>query len=424
MNFIPYFFLFLYLINYSNEEKIVEINFFQDFTYKGESDFSELIKNNLFTTFLLGSNNKKVDIKLSFDTPYFSISYNYVENSTTLRPNEPHFTYYSKTEFYSAQKSEEKIKLNEEITIDDFKFICDQFGGEKLGLNLNIENNELEDFTFIKELLRNKLIETHDIKILYNENNFISGKIIFGAPAKYTIPMHVEKITIFCFKMDTITYQGEDYTTEVGIDFNSAGIVAPSSFYDRLDQFFEPYMNNNTCKYIVLPKFYESSIFCYDNFTNIENFGKIYFVINDFNFKYTFILEGKELFKKVNNGYLFLIRSFVYYTADKWVLGSPFFGKYPITFNLKKYLIGFDINKENIIEDESNNNSDNILPWILVAIFGLLFILVIAFNIYFFLLKKQRKIRANELDEEILYNPENEEYKSENKNDYKVIFDN
>ena len=93
MNFIPYFFLFLYLINYSNEEKIVEINFFQDFTYKGESDFSELIKNNLFTTFLLGSNNKKVDIKLSFDTPYFSISYNYVENSTTLRPNEPHFTY-------------------------------------------------------------------------------------------------------------------------------------------------------------------------------------------------------------------------------------------------------------------------------------------------------------------------------------------
>ena len=424
MNFIPYFFLFLYLINYSNEEKIVEINFFQDFTYKGESDFSELIKNNLFTTFLLGSNNKKVDIKLSFDTPYFSISYNYVENSTTLRPNEPDFTYYGKTEFFRAQKSEEKIKLNEEITIDDFKFICDQFGGEKLGLNLNIDNNELEDFTFIKELLRNKLIETHDIKILYNENNFTSGKIIFGAPAKYTIQMHVEKITIFCFKMDTITYQGEDYTTEVGIDFNSAGIVAPSSFYDRLDKFFEPYMNNNTCKYIVLPKFYESSIFCYDNFTNIENFGKIYFEIKDFYFKYTFILEGKELFKKVNNGYLFLIRSFVYYTADKWVLGLPFFGKYPITFNLKKYKIGFDINKENIIEDESNNNSDNILPWILVAIFGLLFIFVIAFNIYFFLLKKQRKIRANELDEDIIYNPEKEEYKSENKNDYKVIFDN
>jgi hypothetical protein len=276
----------------------------------------------------------------------------------------------------------------------------------------------------MKELIRNNLIVTHDIKILYNDNNFTSGKIIFGVSAKYTIPMHVEKTTVFCFKMDKITYQEEDYTTEVGIDFNSAGIVAPSSFYERLDKFFEPYMNNNTCKYIILPKNYESSIFCYDNFTHIENFGKIYFTINDFNFKYTFILEGKELFKKVNNGYLFMIRSYVYYTADKWVLGLPFFGKYPITFNLKKNLIGFDINKENIDEGESNINKVNILPWILVAVFAILLILVIAFNIYFFSHKKQRRIRANELDDEIIYNPQKDEYKYENKCDYKVILDN
>ena len=424
MNFISFFFPFLYLIYFSNEEKIVEISFFQDLTYKGESDFSELIKNNIYTTFFIGYNNKKVDIKLSFDTPYFSIPYNYVENSTTLRLLEPDFTFYGSTEFYKAQKSEEKIKINKEITIDVFKFICNEFGGVKLGLNINIENNELEDFTFMKELIRNNLIETHDIKILYNDNNFTSGKIIFGASAKYTIPMHVEKTTVFCFKMDKITYEGEDYTTEVGIDFNSAGIVAPSSFYERLDQFFEPHMNNNTCKYIILPKNYESSIFCYDNFTHIENFGKIYFTINDFNFKYTFILEGKELFKKVNNGYLFMIRSYVYYTADKWVLGLPFFGKYPITFNLKKNLIGFDINKENIDEDESNNNKENILPWILVAVFGILLILVIAFNIYFFSHKKQRRIRANELDDEIIYNPQKDEYKYGNKCDYKVILDN
>ena len=59
-----------------------------------------------------------------------------------------------------------------------------------------------------------------------------------------------------------------------------------------------------------------------------------------------------------------------------------------------------------------------------MVVFGLLFIFVIAFNIYIFLLKKQRKIRANELDEDILYNPEKDEYKYENKNVYKVILDN
>ena len=85
----------------------------------------------------------------------------------------------------------------------------------------------------------------------------------------------------------------------------------------------------------------------------------------------------------------------------------PFFGKYPVTFNLKKKLIGFDINKEKIIEDKSNNNS--LVAWILLGILGLLFILIISFNIYFFMYKRKRKIRANELDENIVYKEKNDE---------------
>ena len=166
-------------------------------------------------------------------------------------------------------------------------------------------------------------------------------------------------------------------------------------------------MNNNTCKYIILQKYYESSIFCFDNFTYIENFGNIFFIINDFNLKYSFVLEGKELFMKVNNGYLFLIRSFVYSTIDKWVLGLPFFGKYPITLNLEKKLIGFDINEEK--NDDKSSNNDSILPWILLGVLGFIFILIIVFNIYIFICKKQRKLRANELDENIIYNEKKEE---------------
>ena len=122
---------------------------------------------------------------------------------------------------------------------------------------------------------------------------------------------------------------------------------------------------------------------------------------------HTFVLEAKELFLKVKGGYLFLIRSFAFYTGENWVLGLPFFGKYPVTFNLKKKLIGFDINKEKIIEDKSNNNS--LVAWILLGILGLLFILIISFNIYFFMYKRKRKIRANELDENIVYKEKNDE---------------
>ena len=46
-----------------------------------------------------------------------------------------------------------------------------------------------------------------------------------------------------------------------------------------------------------------------------------------------------------------------------------------VTFNLKKKLIGFDINKEKIIEDKSNNNS--LVAWILLGILGLIINLLI-----------------------------------------------
>ena len=338
--------------------------------------------------------------------PYFSISYEDVENSQTYKALEPNFTFYSRTIFLLAQKAEEKIKLNEKVTIDNFRFISDKQGQVNLGLNLNFENEELKDFNFIKELIRNNLIETKDIKIQYNKNNLSEGKIIFGLTPKYTISMHIEELSIFCFRLDQIIYKDKDYTTEIGIDFYSSGIIAPASFYKEIvEKFFDPFIKNNTCKYIIIPKTYDSTIFCNKDFNSIEKFAKIYFNINDFEFKYSFILEGKELFMKVNNGYLFLIRTYLYYTANKWVLGLPFFGKYPVSFNLDKNLIGFDINKNNK-DNKGNNNS--ITTWILLgALFALILIIVI--NLYNFVFKKTRKVRANELVEDIIYSEKKDE---------------
>ena len=406
MNNIFFLLIFLFFLKYGKPQKTVEINFYRNISKKDEPNFSELIKNNIYTSFELGSSQKKVNFPINFGTPYFSISLNELENSQTYTALEPNFTFFSKTEFVSAQKAEEKIKINEKISIDDFKFLCDKKGKTKFGINLNYDNEEIKDFIFIKELLRKNLIETQDIKILYNENNFNLGKIIFGASPQYKIPMHVEQITIFCFRVSQVTYQGEDFTTEIALDFNSAGIVAPAPVYKIFEKFFEPFMKNNTCKYIILPNSYDSSIFCNESFDSFEQFGKIYFNLNDFNFKHSFILEGKELFLKIKDGYIFLIRTYLYYTAEKWVLGLPFFGKYPVTFNLEKKMIGFDIN--NVIKDvDDNNNKENnrsITTWILLSILIVLIIIVIIFNIYFFSHRKKRKVRANELDENIIYN--------------------
>ena len=93
----------------------------------------------------------------------------------------------------------------------------------------------------------------------------------------------------------------------------------------------------------------------------------------------------------------------------------PFFGKYPVTwkypvtFNLEKNLLGFDIkiNKDDNNGDKSNK--DSYISWILLGILGLLFILIIGFNVYYFVFKKKRTIRANELDEDIVYSAKKDE---------------
>ena len=128
------FYLVIYInfLKYVYLEKVVELNFYRNLLYKNDSDFSELIKNRLYITLEVGSNYRKVDFQLIFHSPYFSVSSQDLDNSTTFRPFQSDFSFYSRTEFNYAQISEEKIKLNDKITINDFKIISDKFGTGKL----------------------------------------------------------------------------------------------------------------------------------------------------------------------------------------------------------------------------------------------------------------------------------------------------
>ena len=158
MNYFFFLLNFIFILKPIKPEKIVEINFYRNLTFKNTSDFLELITNKLYVTISFGSNQRKIDLPIVFYTPYFSIGSKYSENSSTYKALEPNYTFYSVTEFYSAQKAEERIKLNEQINIDNFKFISDGFGEGELGLNFNFQNNDLLDFNFLKELIRNDLI--------------------------------------------------------------------------------------------------------------------------------------------------------------------------------------------------------------------------------------------------------------------------
>ena len=153
MNYFFFILNFIFIFKSIKPGKTVEIDFFRKLSNKNSIYYSELIKFILYVTFRIGSNKKNIDLEIAFHAPYFSISSNDVENSSTYKALELDYTFYSKTEFNYAQKAEEKIDINEKISIDDFKFISDAFGEGKLGLNLNFDNSQLLDFNFIKELI-------------------------------------------------------------------------------------------------------------------------------------------------------------------------------------------------------------------------------------------------------------------------------
>ena len=71
-----FFFLlnFIFILKSIKPEKLVEINFYRNLTFKNASDYLELITNKLYVTISFGSNHKKIDLPIVFYTPYFSIA--------------------------------------------------------------------------------------------------------------------------------------------------------------------------------------------------------------------------------------------------------------------------------------------------------------------------------------------------------------
>ena len=80
--------------------------------------------------------------------------------------------------------------------------------------------------------------------------------------------------------------------------------------------------------------------------------------------------------------------------AIDWKLGLPFFRKYNFfVFDIDKKTIGI----------YTKNNGFNFVIWDLLIIFLIIVIIIMGWVIYYLLSKKQRKIRANELDEQFEY---------------------
>ena len=117
------------------------------------------------------------------------------------------------------------------------------------------------------------------------------------------------------------------------------------------------------------------------------------FYVKDINF--TFSLTEEDLFYELDGKKYFLVL-FQNLESDyyQWILGKPF---------LKKYQMVFDIDKKTIGTYKAKKSSGLGYWWI--AIVGFVVVIGLLAYIISFVLKKPRKKRATELDDDFDYTP-------------------
>ena len=116
---------------------------------------------------------------------------------------------------------------------------------------------------------------------------------------------------------------------------------------------------------------------------------------------YNFTFNSNDLFTIIPDNKRILFNIDFIYNSKRWILGKPFFKKYQLVFNSDSNLIRHYV--ENIFENKEKNNKGNSFKIILI-----IFLVIIAFLVGIIFgralcSKFNRKIRANELEDNFTY---------------------
>ena len=216
---------------------------------------------------------------------------------------------------------------------------------------------------------------------------------------------------------------------------NNYNIINTYHYNIIKENFFKKYISSNICleKTLTLSSgLKEYLIICNPSMkNNLKYFPTLYFF--NIKFEYTFNLDYNDLFIEINNKIYFLIVG-KDMESNIWNLGKIFMKKYPFIFNEDKKTISFVYLNKFIKKDDKDKdmpNTDNtdanekseennskvkqffkdyylLIILIICVILGIIFGIYIGAKIW-----KKRRVRANELDDNVDY--------TENENNYKHI---
>ena len=201
------------------------------------------------------------------------------------------------------------------------------------------------------------------------------------------------------------------------IHFNLGLFIGPNELIELLDkEFFNDYINKNICFKEQYDNEQNTFYYC-KNTKNFDatKFKTIYLKCNDL--ENIFELNYKDLFYYKDDLVYFLM-IFKKYNQGNYILGEIFLKKYSLFFNQDSKTIGYYKNIQETNENNEQKFSFSLTHILLLLI--LISIIVVGIIIFFYKNNKNRKIRANELDDNYEYTAEKDASK-ENKNKNKLI---
>ena len=302
---------------------------------------------------------------------------------------------------------------------------------------------------FISDLKKNEEINGYDFTFKYTNKLEDKGELIIGdLPYIYDSNNYQEKnmrsaklnkdLTIkWSLEFDVIISSKKNNQNDYYLELNEISyfyieeyfITGSNIYFNYIEEnFFKKYIENNKCKRGIHKKQNNDNnffhILCYiDN----ENERKEFFdefptlILYQKEMDFRFKLNASDLFTIIPDGKRILFNIDFTYNSNKWILGKHFFKKYQLFFNSDSNLISYFIQTsdlENNIEITAKNGKG----WKIVLI---ILLIIVAFSIGIIFgralcAKYNRKIRANELEDNYSY-VANDNKKNDNNNDLKGL---
>ena len=396
---------------------------FKKSTKENKSYPENLLQNDLEITLKIGTPPQSVDLNLRSRIYTFFVTSSQVnlpyklfneKESTSLVQISKKETNFTNMEYSKGLKISESIYINDK----ELKGITLMLGTElaynecgALGLRLINSHESSNDLSFIYQIKKYANLDSYTFTLKYKNDE--EGDLIIGAyPHVYDNKFNEKNFFYskagsnkngvnWVLNFDIIKYNNK--SVNVGskkslINIEYGLIQAPFKYKN----YFKNNFYGDRCSEKFNDKRNVTIVHCSSNF-DITSFKDLIFELKDIEAQ--FVFTYKDLFIKENNEYIFgiVFDEDVDAKDPTWIFGKPFMKKYELVYDLDRKIIG--LYKEGN-ESPSEKSKVNVV-FIILLIILILAVAGLSYFIFFYL-KKTRKSRAFELnDDNFDYVPSN-----------------